>query len=127
MARRPPAAVRAALPVRPRQGRPFSVIAGLPRWVLADVHRVEATVLGPGRVATAVRDLREYARVAHRTGASRTLGCQCCEPDTRWTLAEALRALPPRSRKALRAVVETSDEEIRRKTLPDPTAPAEWP
>lgn len=113
--------------MRPRQGRPFSVISGLPRWVLADIHRVEATHLRPGHVATAVRDLREYARVAHRTGASLTLECPCCEPDTRWTLEEALRALPPRSRKALRAVIAKFDEEIRRKTLPDPAAPPEWP
>lgn len=127
VARRSPAAARARLPVRPHWGREFSVIPGLLRWVLADVHRVEAIHLRSGAVATAVRDLRGYARNAHLDGSSATLDCPCCEPLTRWNLEVALRALPPRSRAALRAVPRPLDNEIHRKSLPDPAAPPDWP
>ena len=127
MARKPPGAVRASLPVRPRTDRKFSTIPGLPRWALADIHRAEATLLRPGDVGAALRELREYARVAHRYQARWTLRCLCCEPMTRDTLDSALLALPPRSRAALRALIRPLDALILQKTLPDPTAPPGWP
>jgi hypothetical protein len=126
MARRPPATVRADLPVHPRL-RQFSVVPGLPRWVLADIHRVEATQLRPGDIATAFHELQRYARVAHQHRAHWALACPCCEPLARETLDLALRALPPRSRAALRALIHPLDDEIRRKTLPDPAGPPDWP
>lgn len=100
---------------------------GLPRWVLADIHRVEATQLRPGDIATAFRELQRYARVAHQYRAHWALGCPCCEPPARETLDLALRALPSRSRAALRAIIRPFDDEIRRKTLPDPAGPPDWP
>ncbi|WP_326566310.1 hypothetical protein VSH64_31110 [Amycolatopsis rhabdoformis] len=99
----------------------------MPPWVVADIHRVEARELRPGQVGRAVRDLRQYARDSHRVGSAASLGCPCCEPGTRWTLEVALQALPPRSRVALRALLRPFDDEIRRKTLPDPTAPPDSP
>ncbi|WP_432847814.1 hypothetical protein ACQPXB_43745 [Amycolatopsis sp. CA-161197] len=124
MARRPPAAVRARLPVRPRENRPFSAIAGLPRRTLADIHRVEATELIPGEVEKALQNLRRYARIAHRR--PEFPGCTHCagaDPDIRISLDRALHALPARSRAALQALLDRLDEEIRRKTFPDPHAP----
>ena len=127
MARRPPAAVRASLPVRLRPRQQFSVVPGLPYWALEDVHHVEATQLRPGDVATAFRELQRYARVAHQYRAQWALGCPCCEPLARETLDSALRALPPRSRAVLCALIHPLDEEIRRKTLTDPASPPDWP
>jgi len=127
MARRPPASVRAGLPVRPRSHRKFSAIPGLPPWALADVHRVEATLLRPGDIGATFRSLQEYARDAHRYEAHWTVGCPCCEPLTREILELGLRALPPRSRAALRALIRPFDDRIRRVTLPDPAAPPDWP
>ena len=127
MARKPPSAVRAGLPVRPRTQSTFSTIPGLLPWALADIHRVEATLLRPGDVGTALRELRQYARVAHRYRIRWTFDCPCCEPSTRETLDSALWALPPRSRSALRALIRPLDALILQKTLPDPTAPPGWP
>ena len=95
--------------------------------MLADIHRVEAARLRPGDIATAFRELQRYARVAHQYRAHWDLGCPCCEPLTRESLDLALQALPSRSRAALRALIHPSDEEIRRKTLPDPASPPDWP
>jgi hypothetical protein len=127
MARRPPAVVRAGLPVRPRPRQQFSIVPGLPLWVLADIHRVEATRLRPGDVGIAFRELERYSRIAHQYRAQWVLGCPCCVPQARETLDLALQALPPRSRAALRALIHPLDDGICRRTLSDPTSPPDWP
>ncbi|QRP46992.1 hypothetical protein [Amycolatopsis sp. FDAARGOS 1241] len=94
---------------------------------MTDVHRVEATVLRPGDVGDALRDLRRHARNPRRLEAHRVAGCPCGENLIRWTLETVLQALPGRSRAALRALIKPLDDEFRRRTVLDPSAPPEWP
>ena len=131
MARRSPAAVRAALPRRLPPGATFSVIDGLTAGTVGRIQVLERSRLGPGSVA---RALAEWKRAVHRRDVSAMLedvvrhGCPCCDPtEAREVLHQAMALLEPRARRELRAKVEPLDNLFRDRTIHDPQAAAGQP
>ena len=126
MARRSPAAVRAALPSRVRPGVTLSVVDGLTARAVSQIQVLERTRLGPGSVA---RALAQWKRTVHLRGVSALLeevvrhGCPCCDPtEAREVLQKALALLEPRARRELLAIVEPLDNLFRDRTIDDPQA-----
>ncbi|MFG2874388.1 hypothetical protein ACGFYU_05145 [Streptomyces sp. NPDC048337] len=108
-------------------------------WELPPLDRLSAAAsAGVHWVATRptypVEDLlRRYrAFLARPGGRLRLTAAVCPAPgcalddvaEVRDQLADAYRALPPEARRALGRVLKRLDAEFRRRTLPDPDAPA---
>ncbi|GAA3851442.1 hypothetical protein [Streptomyces sedi] len=128
MPRRPPGASRARQRRTPRGGAPrrFSELPGLGGPARAAVHRLEAERFWPGclqdSLARFARPLRAPGRVLYPHVAN----CPCDDAlDGRDTVEALLRALAPRPRREVRALVARLDEEFAGRTLPDPGAPLE--
>jgi len=131
MARRSPAAVRAALPLRARPDVTLSVVDGLTARAVSQIQVLERSLLGPGSVA---RALAQWKQTVHRRDVSALLeevvwhGCPCCDPtEAREVLQQALALLEPRARRELRAIVEPLDNFFRDRTIQDPQASPEQP
>lgn len=130
MARRTPAAVRAALPHRTRPGTRVPVVAGVTARAVSDIARYEWSCLWPGAVA---RALAEWKRTVHGPVArllqdAASAGCPCCDPlEHRDVLAQALASLGARARRELEVRVSALDDVFERRTSFDPQTPPEWP
>ncbi|TDD44067.1 hypothetical protein [Saccharopolyspora elongata] len=131
MARRSPAAVRAALPRRLRPGVKLPVVDGLSARAVNEIQVLERSEsLPPGSVARALADWRHavHSDARHLLDEAVRHGCPCCDPtEARGVLELALTKLGPRSRRALSAKVEPLDEAFRRRTIHDPQTPPDWP
>ena len=139
MPRRPPSVVRAALPLRPRKAREFSVIDGVSAATLAEIRCWERARGRPGEVAL---DLAWWKRQAaemsshhwHGLGSGPYYygyyGCPCCDYDAprgREGLEDVLGALSRRGRRELRAIVEIVDSRVLASTYGDsPDVPGWW-
>jgi hypothetical protein len=127
MARRSPAAVRAAHPPRQQPGTKVPVVDGLNARAVAEILALERS---PGSIA---RALAEWKQLVHRDPGRlieefRQHSCPCCDPfEPREVLEYALASLSPRVRKALRTKVDPLDELFRRRTIEDPHTPRDWP
>jgi hypothetical protein len=115
------------------------VIDGVSARTLAEIRRWERATGRPGKVAL---DLRWWKQEAARMGSHRWrglhvsaydsgyLGCSCCDddaPEGRVGLERAMRALSPRSRRELAAVVGVIDARVLAATYGDePTVPGWW-
>ena len=130
MPRRRPSQIRAACRRDRRQthaGSQPGLTAGSGALASA-VTRLERERLWPGAIAQA---LRQWSRIARRPNLALSGGCGCplCNPfyttDERAVLELALHALPARSARELRSLVEPLDELYLKRTWPDPNAPAE--
>jgi hypothetical protein len=127
MARKSPADVRATLSRR-QPGKNAPVVAGIPALAAAEIRRLEATRLSPGAVATSLASWERFVHGPVRVLAEQNHECPCCDPfEPRRTLREALAALSPLSRRALRARVEPLDEMFRRRTRTDVFASSDRP
>lgn len=130
MARRPPAAVRAARPRRANRHIKVPEIDGLPIAAARQISLYERSSLSPGAVARALAD---WKRAVHRPVArllqdASQAGCPCCDPlEHRDVLAKALAALGPRARRELLERLRPLDEVFERHTIHDPQAPPEKP
>jgi hypothetical protein len=130
MARKPPAAVRTALRRHPRNRAKPSVIDGVSARAVSEIQRLESSLLWPGSVADALARWKRavFQNVSGLLEAATHAGCPCCDPfEPRGDLEQALKALPPKARRELRAKVEPLDEEFRRRTVHDPYTPPDWP
>ncbi|MFK8850531.1 hypothetical protein [Streptomyces sp. Ac-502] len=128
MARRRPAQVRDGLALR----RPtaFTVVDGLDAAAQLDVRRFEQTRLAPGVLAKALKSWRQQVRLPGRYPTDTTpFGCPCCcdGGHGRTELELALHALPRRSARQLRALVEPLDHIFLSRTLHDPHLPDDLP
>ena len=130
MARKAPAAVRAALPRRADGATNLPAIDGLSSGAVREIRRYEHSRLRPGAVTHA---LTEWRRTVHQPIARLLLDvvdvrCPCCDPlENRDVLAQALAALNTVARRELQAAVDPFDDVLRRRTHHDPLTPAEWP
>ncbi|TXS52321.1 hypothetical protein [Streptomyces sp. t39] len=98
------------------------------------VHRTECRRpydegLWPGATATALESYRRFLALPGRPLYLRLSICGCTGCDLQDDVAAArdvlelvLRRLPPRARKELAALLAPLDEELSRRTLPDPFA-----
>ncbi|MFF3273901.1 hypothetical protein ACFYWU_23685 [Streptomyces chrestomyceticus] len=127
MTRRRPAQVRGGLAAR----RPaaFTVVDGLDAAAQLDVRALERSRLTPGAVAKALESWRQQVRLPRRYAADTAYyGCPCCDGGYgRAELDIALHALPRRSARQLRALVEPVDRAFLARTLPDPHTPDDRP
>ncbi|MFE6039059.1 hypothetical protein [Streptomyces sp. NPDC056452] len=127
MARRRPAHVRAGL--SPKHPAPHTPVDGLDARAQADVIALERSRLQPGAVARGLRSWRaQLSRPARTLALTGDDMYPCCEDHCgRAVLETALHALPRRSARRLRALVEPLDAEFISRTLPDPHACPEAP
>ncbi|MEU6963783.1 hypothetical protein [Streptomyces chrestomyceticus] len=128
MTRRRPAQVRGGLAAR----RPaaFTVVDGLDAAAQLDVRALERSRLTPGAVAKALASWRQQVRLPRRYVADTAyVGCPCCcdSGHGRTELELVLHALPRRSARQLRALVEPLDRTFLARTLPDPHTPDDRP
>lgn len=92
------------------------------------ISRLESDRLWPGAVAQA---LRRWSQLAHRPSRALSEGCGCplCDPffttEVRAVLEVALHALPSRTARELRGLVEPLDELYLARSWPDPTVSPE--
>ncbi|MFD4691086.1 hypothetical protein [Streptomyces sp. NPDC058463] len=122
MARRRPAHVRAGLP--PKRPAPHTPVDGLDARAQADVIALERSRLAPGAVARGLRSWRaQVSRPARTVALTDDDTYPCCEDHCgRAVLETALHALPRRSARRLRALVEPLDAAFVSRTIPDPHA-----
>lgn len=128
MTRRRPAQVRGGL--APRRPVAFTVVDGLDVAAQLDVRTFERARLAPGAIARALRSWRQQVRLSRRYVTDTTpYGCPCCcdGGHGRTELKLALHALPRRSARQLRALVEPLDDTFLARTLPDPRLPEDLP
>lgn len=126
MARKPPAAVRAAHPSRSPAGMKLSVVDGVSARTVSEIQLIERSRLGPGAVA---RALAEWKRAVRTPAMLReaTL-CPCCDArEARDLLDRALSLLGPRARRDLWRKLKPLDERWERVTLLDPWASPDVP
>ncbi len=71
-----------------------------------------------------VRALRRWAEISREP---RPYCCPCCDEGHREVIEVALHALPPRTARELRALVEPLDAAFAARTSPDPFAPPDDP
>ncbi|MEV5599397.1 hypothetical protein [Streptomyces sp. NPDC052496] len=127
MARNRPAQVRSGL--APRRPAAFTVVDGLDASAQLDVRALERSRLSPGSVATALRNWRQQLQLPDRHVADTSYyGCPCCDGrDGRAELEFALHALPRRSARQLRALVQPLDDAFLARTYHDPHTPENLP
>ncbi len=128
MARRRPAAVRAALAHRGESPTKPSPIDGLSAGAAREIRSYERSRLWPGAVACALVEwkLAVHQPVARLLQDPIHSGCPCCDPlEHRDVLAQALAALAPQARRELQAKVSALDDVFERRTHHDPLTPVE--
>jgi hypothetical protein len=139
MPRRPPAAVRAALPRHPRRrDQQFSVIDGVSAGTLREIRSWELSRGRPGEVA---RDFAWWERQVNEMSSRHWhgsdsgfyygyFGCPCCDydpPRGRWGLEDVLRALSRHARRELAAIVKALDARVLATTYgSEPDTPGWW-
>ncbi|MFI6276987.1 hypothetical protein [Streptomyces sp. NPDC050988] len=122
MPRRRPGAVRAE---RWRPSRHVTVrrIGGVSARTRAAVRRIEAEHLWRDAVADSLATYESALRLPWQDLAAWLIdvNCPCCCPlEARDTLEDALYRLPPGARADLRRRLARADEELARRTLPEP-------
>ncbi|GAA0688714.1 hypothetical protein GCM10010193_48510 [Kitasatospora atroaurantiaca] len=126
MARKPPARVRAGLARMPRpyDRSPARVVPGVSmaaQRCIADFERVHGS---PGAVGLAVAAWSKLVHGSrrHEPGSLGRADCPCCDDTVPRTLIEqALRHLPLRAARELRAVVRPLDAVFLDRVRPDPS------
>ncbi|BBG03997.1 hypothetical protein PSA01_47790 [Pseudonocardia saturnea] len=95
----------------------------LPRVLATDLERIGRADLRPEQIAGALAEWRRMARRSRRELSNASDDdVQHSGPLARDVLDTAVRVLPRRSSRTLRALVRSPDEAIAAKTLPDPFA-----
>ncbi|MEV0934444.1 hypothetical protein ACIBMX_43015 [Streptomyces phaeochromogenes] len=122
MPRRRPGAVRAE---RWQPSRHVTVrrIGGVSALTRAAVRRVEAEHLWPGAAANALATYESVLRLPGQDLAAWLIDVNCpccCALEARDTLEDALYRLPTGARTDLRRRLARADEELARRTLPEP-------
>ena len=96
-------------------------IPGVSRRALVAIATLETRNPCVGSVGQALERYRHFLRRPGRWLYIPWPDCPWCDPvDARDELEIALRALPRAARRELRRVIAPLDEELRRRTLPDP-------
>lgn len=71
--------------------------------------------------------LRGWDRTARDPAFIYALPCDCCGRDGRALLEEVLAELSAPAARALNRLIDPLDRHFLARTLPNPTAPADWP
>ncbi|MFH8410052.1 hypothetical protein ACH4FX_35535 [Streptomyces sp. NPDC018019] len=105
------------------------MIDGLDAPAQCDIRALERSHLSPGDVATALENWRQQLRLPdHRVAETDPWGCPCCSAGYgRANLEIALRTLPRRTARRLRALVQPLDEAFLARTFHDPHVPRDLP
>lgn len=120
MPRRPPAAVRAARPIRRDDFGP--AIPRLSSRTMDAIRRLERERFHSDAIYHAVHEWRYSARTPSYSR------CECCDRGFgRGILEIALHALPKRAARELRGLITPADDEYLARNLPDPKMPADLP
>jgi hypothetical protein len=123
MPRRRPSILRAQVWANRRRYRPAPKIPGVSSRTRAAIARIEFQRLWPGAVAEAFADYKRFLRQPGRYLYLPEDDCPCCDPaEARNTLEYALRRLRSPAKAELLRIVTRLDEELYRRTLPDPWA-----
>ncbi|GAA2898333.1 hypothetical protein GCM10010517_63440 [Streptosporangium fragile] len=123
MPRRRPSALRAHSWASPRSHRPLPEVPGISSRTRAAIARIEFEhqYLWPGAVAEALAEYRQFLRQPGRYLYVSNPDCPFCYPvEARDTLEHALRRLRHPARTELSRITAKLDEELQRRTLPDP-------
>ncbi|MGO1050133.1 hypothetical protein [Crossiella sp. CA198] len=127
MPRRRPVTLRARLPLHPQPGRKIPQVSGVSVRTMSAIRELERDHLRPGAIAEA---LAGWSRFVH--GTRQTLatyapedcpcpGCQWDDPvERRKALRLALRVLPVKAARELRALVRPLDQWYLDRSYPEP-------
>jgi hypothetical protein len=107
-------------------------IRGLPAWAQQEVFEIELITardwarfgLWAGAVAEA---LAGWTRTSRNPAALEAHPCGCCGRRSRQLLQQAIDLLSAPSACALTQLVQALDEDFLQRSLPDPSAPDDWP
>lgn len=125
MPRRPPALLRACLPVRERPGRTIRQVSRVSTSTLRAIADLERARLRPGEIAEALDGWARLARgPARKLDNPASEACPCCpgndQVEHRDVLRMALHALPTNAARELRALVQPLDEIFLSRSVPEP-------